>query len=113
MVARGWTDAQKRAYVLADNAIPLNAGWDDELRAVELDELRDLGVDLTLTGFSPQELNDLIGTPNSPPPLDTSPQLTDGFKFAVLVAAKDELDQGELLQRFEGEGLQCRPLITQ
>src|SRR5450631_1478974 len=39
MVARGWTDAQKRAYVLADNKLALNAGWDEELLAVELSDL--------------------------------------------------------------------------
>jgi len=65
MVAEGWTGAQVRAYTLADNRLALNAGWDDEILAVELDDLRDLGVDLESLGFSGQELNDLIGTPNT------------------------------------------------
>jgi ParB-like chromosome segregation protein Spo0J len=64
MIARGWTDAQKRAYVIADNQIAANAGWDEELLALELDELRDLSFDLGLVGFERAELNDLIGTPN-------------------------------------------------
>lgn len=67
MFARGWSDAQKRAYVLADNRLAENAGWDADLLSVELDDLRDLHFDLDLLGFDRQELNDLIGTPNSGP----------------------------------------------
>lgn len=63
----GWTEAQRRAYILADNRLPLNAGWDYEMLAVELDELRDLDFNLGSLGFEQQELNDLIGTPNPPP----------------------------------------------
>lgn len=64
------TPAQKRAYVLADNQLATKAGWDFDMLAVELDELRDLDFDLSLLGFERQELNDLIGTPNDPPPPD-------------------------------------------
>lgn len=59
MVAKGWTDAQKRAYVIADNKLALNAGWDNELLALELGELSDLGFDLELTGFKPEEIKTL------------------------------------------------------
>lgn len=50
------TDAQKRAYIIADNKLALNAGWDEELLALELGELNELGLDLALTGFSEEEL---------------------------------------------------------
>lgn len=50
------SEAQKRAYIIADNKLALNAGWDDELLALELGELNDLGLDLSLTGFSEDEL---------------------------------------------------------
>lgn len=50
------SEAQKRAYVIADNKLALNAGWDEELLALELGELNELGVDLALTGFSEEEL---------------------------------------------------------
>lgn len=110
--ATGWSDAQFKAFVIADNRHALSGGWNEELLAVELDELRDLKFDMSLMGFAPQELNDLIGTPNTGP-LDTSPQLTDGFKFSVIVAAKSEKDQARLIKRFEKEGLTCRLLITQ
>jgi ParB-like chromosome segregation protein Spo0J len=48
--------AQKRAYVIADNRLALDAGWDDELLALELAELSEAGYDLQLTGFEDDEL---------------------------------------------------------
>lgn len=54
------SDAQKRAYVIADNKLALNAGWDEELLALELKELDALGFDLSLTGFVGKEIDDLL-----------------------------------------------------
>jgi ParB-like chromosome segregation protein Spo0J len=59
MVAAGWTDSQKRAYVIADNKLALNAGWDNQMLALELGELGDLGFDLDLTGFKAEEIQAL------------------------------------------------------
>jgi ParB-like chromosome segregation protein Spo0J len=64
---RGLSDAQKRAYVIADNNLALNAGWNPEILALELDQLRDEAFDLSLLGFDLKELNELIGTPNTVP----------------------------------------------
>lgn len=55
-----FTDAQKKAYILADNRMALDAGWDDDLLAVEMEELRNLGFDLDLTGFNETEIADLF-----------------------------------------------------
>ncbi|WP_210526927.1 site-specific DNA-methyltransferase [Rubellimicrobium arenae] len=52
MVAEGWTEAQKRAYVLADNQLALNADWDMERLGNELRDLEGAGFDLNLMGFS-------------------------------------------------------------
>ena len=54
------TDAQKKAYIIADNKLALNAGWDDEMLAVELTDLKDMGFDLDLTGFSTDEIEALL-----------------------------------------------------
>lgn len=54
------TDAQKKAYVIADNKLALNAGWDDEMLAIELQELSDVDFDLSLTGFDDAELAALM-----------------------------------------------------
>lgn len=55
----GLTAAQKKAYVLADNKMALNAGWDEKLLAAEFGELTEMGFDLALTGFSPGEIKGL------------------------------------------------------
>jgi hypothetical protein len=52
----GLSPAQRRALVLADNKLALNAGWDDELLAVELSELKEAGYDLGIIGFADGEL---------------------------------------------------------
>lgn len=60
MVARGWSEAQKRAYILADNQLALNAGWDIELLKLEVGDLSLLGFDLGLMGFSEDILAGLL-----------------------------------------------------
>jgi ParB-like chromosome segregation protein Spo0J len=60
MVAAGWSDAKKRAYIIADNKLALNAGWDNEMLALELGELKDLDFDLDLTGFTADEIAALM-----------------------------------------------------
>lgn len=54
------TDAQKRAYIIADNKLALNAGWDNNLLSLEFKDLKDLDFDLSLTGFLPDEINALL-----------------------------------------------------
>ena len=56
VVVTGWTEAQKKAYIIADNKLALNAGWDEKMLSLEFDELQELGFDLTLTGFSGDEI---------------------------------------------------------
>jgi len=55
----GLTDTQRRAYIIADNKLGLNAGWDDELLAIEFAELADAGFDNLLTGFTQDEIDAL------------------------------------------------------
>lgn len=54
------SDAQKRAYILADNRLAMNAGWDEEMLAVELSELEGVDFDLSLLGFDEAELNQYL-----------------------------------------------------
>lgn len=56
VIARGWTAEQCRAYILADNQLPQNAGWDFDLVAQELSELDEAGFDVTQIGFSTAEM---------------------------------------------------------
>jgi DNA modification methylase len=54
------TETQKRAYIIADNKLALNAGWDDELLGLELIELKEADFDLDVLGFNPKEFDDLL-----------------------------------------------------
>lgn len=56
----GWSAAQRRAYIIADNRSALSAGWDEEMLALELKELQAVDYDLSLTAFSEDELADLL-----------------------------------------------------
>lgn len=61
------TEAQKKAYILADNRLALDAGWDDELLKIELDGLKDLGFDVDLAGFESPELDAIAGLASAEP----------------------------------------------
>lgn len=61
------TEAQRKAYVIADNKLALNAGWDDELLRQEIAELKDIEFDISLLGFSEEELNLIEGNINFEP----------------------------------------------
>jgi DNA modification methylase len=54
------TEAQKKAYVIADNKLALNAGWDNEILKVEIEALKELGFDIDLLGFDAKELGLLL-----------------------------------------------------
>ena len=53
------TETQRKAYILADNKLTLNAGWDEDMLRLELGELGDMGFDLELTGFDEAEVEAL------------------------------------------------------
>lgn len=63
IVARGWTEAQKRAYIIADNQLTLLGGWNEPMLRLELGSLQDMGFDLGLIGFSQMELVSFTTTP--------------------------------------------------
>jgi DNA modification methylase len=63
------SENQRRAYVIADNKLALNAGWDEKILAAELRDLENEGIDLALVGFSDDELEDLLAGDE---PQDTS-----------------------------------------
>jgi DNA modification methylase len=62
------SETQRRAYILADNRLALNAGWDDALLAAELRDLKGDGLDLSLAGFSDDELEALLADADEPEP---------------------------------------------
>ena len=54
------TEAQKKAYVIADNKLALNAGWDNEILKIEIEALKEVGFDIDLLGFDEKELGLLL-----------------------------------------------------
>jgi len=79
MVAAGWSDAKKRAYIIADNKLALNAGWDFDMLRFELTDIGGGDFNLDLLGFDDKELADLIGD------IDVIglPELPDGDKSVL------------------------------
>lgn len=84
MVATGWSEAQKRAYVIADNKLSINSNWDEQLLKIELDDLRIEGFNLELTGFLPGELSNIFvldTTSAAPPPSSAKEINTDEYQM--------------------------------
>ena len=73
------TDAQKRAYIIADNKIAINAGWDEEMLKLEFQELQAIDIDLEFTGFDLNTIKEILGDIEIEP-LDQMPQLPIGEK---------------------------------
>jgi DNA modification methylase len=70
IVARGWTEAQCQAYAICDNKLTDSSHWDEELLRLELGDLREAGLNLTLTGFDQDELDRILVVE---PELDADP----------------------------------------
>lgn len=101
----GLTETQKRAYVIADNKLALNAGWDEETLLLELHELSEANFNLTLTGFDSKELtklfpNDFAESFNEKVPEDNN--------FTVLIECGDEKTQQEIYAIANERGLECK-----
>ena len=106
VIAKGWTDAQKRAYVVADNKLALNAGWDNEILENELRELQDAGINLGSVGFSDAEFAKLTGSdvmytrkitaPIYEPKLKQAPPITDLYDDQKTQALISEIERHEL-----------------
>lgn len=108
ITAVGWTDAQKKAYVIADNKLALNAGWDESLLKVEFKELGDLNFDLELTGFSLDELADLFDDQGKEDELPEQEDYNETFEVAVECDGEEE--QEKIYNQLTGDGYKCRIL---
>lgn len=82
------TEAQKKAYIIADNRMALDAGWDNDILSIEMEELQNLGFDLGLTGFDENEIADLFAV-DSDDVKDDDFDLTTALEKAVFVQRGD------------------------
>ena len=110
----GLTDTQRRAYIIADNKLALNGGWDDELLALELGELNAADFDMALVGFDAGELSAAMGLDEE---LDgEAPKIDEGIdykeKFAILVDCADEAEQQATFERLDSMGFTCKVLVN-
>jgi DNA modification methylase len=87
--AENLTDAQKRAYILADNQLALNAGWNEEMLSVELSDLQDDAFDLSLLGFNDNDLEKLLADPATGDAQDDDFDLTAALEKATFVEQGD------------------------
>lgn len=83
------TDAQKKAYILADNRMAMDAGWDEELLKIEMEELQNLGYDLGYTGFDEKELADLFG-------IDDKEVKDDDFDLTAALEKASFVERGDV-----------------
>ena len=83
------SEAQKKAYILADNRMSLDAGWDDELLKVEMASLQEMGFDVGMTGFDESELADLFADDNNTSAKDDDFDLTAALEKASFVQRGD------------------------
>jgi hypothetical protein len=118
MVASGWSEAQRRAYVLADNKLALNSGWDDELLKIELDSLKDEDFNLDLLGWD--VLPDFDANPdyNILDEEDVSSKMNDmagGVKKAIQIEFEpDHYDEAfELVKFWRQKGLYVGEFLMQ
>ena len=109
------TEAQRRAYVIADNKLALNSGWDEKMLALELADLRDASFDLDLTGFSGKELDGLLlidGEAPGPGESASESGINYQEKFCILVDCSGEDDQRKKYDALVAAGYACRVLVN-
>ena len=83
------TEAQKKAYIIADNRMAMDAGWDEELLRVEIEALQEMDFDPMLTGFDEAELADLFGADDGSDVKDDDYDLTAALEKAAFVEKGD------------------------
>lgn len=112
LIATGWSEAKRRAYVIADNRLTDMSTFDPAMLSLEMQDLQAMDYDLSLTGFDGEELLALLeGDGESDNKADLSKNEDPERQYAVEVTAASEDEQIMLIQKFTNEGLKCRALI--
>jgi ParB-like chromosome segregation protein Spo0J len=102
------TETQRRAYIIADNKLALNAGWDEELLALEMADLQSLGVNAESLGFSDLEIDDMLNSEEiieeaeKQVENEQSLQVEPGMEYLIILA-KDLDEWDEIIDFFKLE----------
>jgi ParB-like chromosome segregation protein Spo0J len=98
------TETQRKAYVIADNKLALNSGWDETMLGLELAELQDVDYNLELLGFGKDELNSIF--------TEEEKEITDDVKiptcFEVIAECNDEGEQNMIYNILTEKQIKCR-----
>ena len=100
----GLTDTQRKAYVIADNKLALNSGWDFEMLKIELEDMGNF--DLSLLGFDSQELANIIDGLNEEPSELTEESYSQVFN--IVVNCNDETHQERVYNELQAKGYECQ-----
>jgi len=112
LVLAHMSEAQQRAYAIADNRIPLDAAWDWARLTAEVQEIDAMSdIDMATLGFSDEDWELLQKHDAQREENSTSPQL-GALEYRVVIDCTSEEHQAQLLEQLEAEGLQCRALIS-
>jgi len=99
------SDKQKKAYILADNRLAMNSGWDTQLLTLELKSLDDEGFDLEMLGFDVNELAKLFDENEEEKDLK---EISYSEVFNIIVECANESEQEKIFNRLNTEGYKCR-----
>ena len=99
------SEAQRKAYVIADNKLALNSGWDNDLLKIELMQLDSIDFDLNLTGFDLSELANIFD------PVTEEIELKEqaySETFNIIIECDDEQNQESIYNELQEKGYKCQ-----
>ena len=112
----GLTDAQRKAYVIADNKLALNAGWDFDLLKIEIESLQEDDFKLDLLGFDVDELNGILGFDDIAGEDEEEPEqdYEDNYKeqYGVIIMCKNAEEQEKIFNKMQQNGYEVKVVCT-
>ena len=113
---QGLTDAQRKAYVIADNKLALNAGWDFDLLKIEIESLQEDDFKLDLLGFDADELNGILGFDDIAEEDEEEPEqdYEDNYKeqYGVIIMCKSAEEQEKIFNKMQQNGYEVKVVCT-
>jgi ParB-like chromosome segregation protein Spo0J len=103
----GLTEMQKKAYIIADNKLALNAGWDNELLGIEITDLREAGFDIDLIGFTDDELKDFESGDDE---IKNENEVINESKNLLMIECVDERELELIFEEMQERGFECKIL---
>ena len=112
----GLSDAQRKAYVIADNKLALNAEWDFDLLKIEIESLQEDDFKLDLLGFDVDELNGILGFDDIAEEDEEEPEqdYEDKYKeqYGVIIMCKSAEEQEKIFNKMQQNGYEVKVVCT-